>query len=356
MTWDASQDDPRRGFGKPGGDWEGVRPSFDNPFTWSVPLGRVFGISVRVHLLLLIFIVVELGRAISIDQSEGTSLGLMLTATMLGGLFIVVLLHEFGHCIACRMTGGAADEILMWPLGGLAFCQPPNTWRAHLVTVIGGPAVNVIICLVLGTTLGLLTGRWLGVALPNPLSLGVLYSADLTSNWWITALFLVNWVSLLLFLFNLIPMFPLDGGRVLQSLLWSKMGYTRSMRIAVRVGYVGAVLLVIFGWIMEEFTLIGIAIFGGIVCYLTHKQLEYTDEMLGFETDDAATWLADSLKDDAPSPRDQKRAAKEAEAQRKHAEEVDRILDKIRTSGMKSLTLREKRILKKESKRKRESS
>ena len=355
MGWDESRDDHRRAFGKPGGDWEGVRPSFDNPFTWSVPLGRVFGINVRVHLLLLIFIVLELGRALSLDEEAEAALGLGVTAMLLGGLFIVVLLHEFGHCLACRWVGGAADEILMWPLGGLAYCQPPNRWQPNLVTVLGGPAVNVGICLVLGPILGMLTGTWLGVALPNPLSLNALYRTDVSGEWWLIAMFLVHWVSFLLLLFNLIPMFPLDGGRVVQTLLWPKLGYTRSMRVAVRIGYVGAVLLFIFGWIMQAFTLIGVAIFGGIICYITHKQLEYTDEMLGFETDDASTWLADSMKDDAPSAREVARAEKEEIARRQHAEEIDRILDKIRTSGMQSLNGREKRLLKKESERRREA-
>ena len=86
---------------------------------------------------------------------------------------------------------------------------------------------------------------WWGVAIANPFGAGVgLYDESLDGSWLLYALYLTNWINLLLLMFNvLVPMFPLDGGRILQALLWRKFGYVRSMRFAVRSGYVGAIVL-----------------------------------------------------------------------------------------------------------------
>jgi Zn-dependent protease len=125
MTWDErpeEQDDPWRKLGRPGGDWQGLRPSFDNPVTWSIPVGRVAGIDVRLHAIFLLFIAVEFVR----ESLEATTTTFIPLCMVLGGLVLIVFLHELGHCLACRWVGGQAMEILMWPLGGLAFTLPPH--------------------------------------------------------------------------------------------------------------------------------------------------------------------------------------------------------------------------------------
>ena len=193
----------------------------------------------------------------------------------------------------CRHTGGQANEILMWPLGGLAYCQPEHHWRAHAITAIGGPLVNVIIFVILTPILGILTGTWWGVAIPNLFEPSIL---EVTINgqqpWWLLTVFIVQWMSLILLAFNMLPIFPLDGGRIVQSTLWSKFGYTRSMQLAVYAGYVGAILLGITGAVLGHWMLIAIAIFGGLTCYTTLKQLQFTDEVLGFSAsgDESESW------------------------------------------------------------------
>jgi stage IV sporulation protein FB len=362
MTWrdrDEYSDNPADRYGRPGGDWRNLRPSLDNPMTWAVPFARILRIDIRIHAVFLLWIVIELARSLGPADKDATSpLGFGLAAIFVGALFTVVLLHELGHCLACRRTGGTADEILMWPLGGLAYCQPPNTWRANMVTVVGGPLVNVIICLVLAPVLFVLTGRMLGVAIPNPLGFSLFDVAlrDGTQPWWLLILYALQFVSLLLLLFNLLPMFPLDGGRIVQCALWSRMGYVKSMRISVRVGYFGAIALVLFGAITSHWMLIGIACFGGITCWLTHKQLEFTQDMLGFEDDTYAQslMLGDAEEDAEPEPAVSKREAKkQAEAEELEAE-VDRLLAKIAAQGMDSLTGREKKLLKQASDRRRQ--
>jgi stage IV sporulation protein FB len=353
MSWrdrDYADDGSDR-MGRPGGDWQGVRPTFDNPMTWSVPLGRVVGIVVRVHIVFLIYIVIRLARSLaSPDATEAVPLGFALTALQLGCLFGIVLVHEFGHCIACRRTGGEADEILMWPLGGLAFCRPEQRWLPHLVTAVGGPAVNVIIFVLLAPTLGLICQSW-SAAIPNPVQLHLPVLPDDRQPWWLLALFFIHHVNLILLLFNLLPIFPLDGGRIVQAALWPRFGYVMSMRLAVYAGYIGAIGLLIFGAVLRDLMLVAIALFGGFTCWLTLKQLQWTEAVMGGGGDDyaASLWADDDEKKDRKKrkpDRVQRRRLRRARAEAEESAEVDRILNKIARAGMESLTRRERALLK----------
>src|SRR5438067_1929792 len=103
-----------------------------DPLTWSLPLGRLFGIMIRVHIL---FPFVALGQILHAGAREGASPeDWKLAAGMMGLLFVSVLLHELGHCFGARMVDGDAQDILMWPLGGLAYVEVPHTAWANFVT------------------------------------------------------------------------------------------------------------------------------------------------------------------------------------------------------------------------------
>lgn len=364
MSWHdrdgPADDDPMRRFGRPGGDWQGLRPTLDNPMTWSVTVGRFLNITVRVHAIFLLFIVIEVIRAARAKATlaDPFSHGFWPVVLAMICLFGIVLLHEFGHCLACRKVGGQADEILMWPLGGLAFCRPPNNWRAHLATAVGGPMVNVVLCVTAGTMLVLITGgRW-GLAIPNPFKLDAgLIQPEIARSWAHMTLFWINALSLVLLLFNLLPIFPLDGGRIVQAALWPRFGYARSMRFTVRVGYVGAIALGITGFVMPSVMLVMIAVFGGITCYITHKQLEFAEQFMGGEFDLFAASVDQGEPADAePARRSrwQRRVERRALRQQQESGQVDQILHKIAESGMESLSAAEKRLLKRATQRKRQ--
>src|ERR1700722_11736980 len=107
-----------------------------DPFAWSVPLGRLFGITIRVHLL---FPFVALGLILhaAFTKSQGVAPpeGKWVDASIfMLILFFVVLLHEFGHCFGARFVHGEAQEVLLWPLGGLANVEVPHRPRAHFLT------------------------------------------------------------------------------------------------------------------------------------------------------------------------------------------------------------------------------
>lgn len=148
-------------------------------------------------------------------------------------LFGIVLLHEFGHALACRQTGGTADQIVLWPLGGIAFVSPPRRPGAVLWSIAAGPLVNVALVPVLFVALSLASQR----ADESP---------DLYVLIW--SIFRIN---IALLIFNLLPVYPLDGGQILRALLWFPLGEIRSLQIASVVGLVGGAglaLLALMQW------------------------------------------------------------------------------------------------------------
>jgi Zn-dependent protease len=140
-------------------------------------------------------------------------------------LFGVVLLHEFGHALACRQTGGQADTIVLWPLGGIAFVKPPARPGAYLWSMAAGPLVNVVLFPFFTLFAFMLTKLHWKTVHPD------FYHFVLT-------LWFMNGVLLF---FNLIPVYPLDGGQILRGLLWLKLGPIRSLKVASIIGFGGAI-------------------------------------------------------------------------------------------------------------------
>src|ERR1700730_588137 len=119
-----------------------------DPMRSSIPVFRLFGIQVRVHIFFfLITLGLFLRHQYTLPQYDNVWWLDMFLLTIVV-LFGSVLLHEFGHCFGARYVGGEASEVVIWPLGGVGFTDIPHRWRALFVTVAAGPAVNVLICLV----------------------------------------------------------------------------------------------------------------------------------------------------------------------------------------------------------------
>lgn len=323
-------------------------------FGWSLPFFRVprwvpglRGIDVRVHLL---YILIAAGELVGAMQ-EG-SIGVPYVAKMMVVLFVLVLLHEFGHCLACRLVGGQADRVLMWPLGGLAYCSPPHRWKPSLITTLGGPGVNAALFPVFAALLVASGAEWSSVVF-NPFNpQGVLGKVYFLGGSWRGWLWAAHYMNLLLFCFNmLLPMFPMDCGRVVQELLWRRLGYKRSMVISVNIGLFAAIALGVFAVTTGQSRLIGIALFGGLTCYnqKQHLAMMADDSPWGYDTEKGYAGFAD--QDDAPAKPSwfQRRAAKAAEKQARAEAalnaEVDRILTKIRLEGMGALTAKERATL-----------
>ena len=326
--------------------------SSGNPLSWilygSVPLFTVFNIRVRMHASLLIVVAWEL---LVSELPHGMGVGNAMTFGVV--LFGIVLLHEFGHCFAARRVGGDANEVILSPLGGAAFVDAPNRPWPQLITAVGGPAVNVIIC---GVTYAAM--RLIVVLVPhahftlNPLIVGGVYSYLA----WIFA------ISLGLLIFNLLPIYPLDGGRILQCLLWFKLRFYRATLITCMVGMIGSVLMAMYGIAFWNswygFILVIIAISCFLTCFQTRAQLkaagpwEFEDEGIDYS---ASMWHPDDhpKKHKKLSRRAVRRLRKQAQREEEEQAQIDAILSKVSAQGMQSLTWWERRALRKATERQR---
>ena len=160
-------------------------------------------------------------------------------------LFLIVLTHEFGHALACRSVGGNADRIVLWPLGGVAYVDPPPRPGATLWSIVAGPLVNVVLIPILWAITSLAFSAGWAETMPNAMHL-------------LANIFFINkW----LLIFNILPIFPLDGGQILRSLLWFVLGRARSLLVATVLGLLGAAAFVFFAYKVGSTWLIIMAVF-----------------------------------------------------------------------------------------------
>lgn len=150
-------------------------------------------------------------------------------------LFAIVTTHEFGHALACRQVGGNANQIVLWPLGGVAYVDPPQRPGAVLWSIVAGPLVNVVLLPVLGGLYAF--GNSLGWAFTMP---------DVHEFLWIVLL-----TNIGLLVFNMLPIYPLDGGKILWALLWFPLGRARSLMVSVILGFIGMIAFVAYGIWMQ---------------------------------------------------------------------------------------------------------
>jgi Zn-dependent protease len=189
----------------------------------SLRLFRFSGIQVYLHWSWFAVALYE------IQTRRGTYSSMLWNALEYLGLFLIVLMHEFGHSLACRSVGGKADQIVLWPLGGVAYVNPPQRPGATLWSIAAGPLVNVLLAPML-TVLWVLAGQsgW-DETMPN--------AFHLVETLW--------QINLVLLIFNLMPVYPLDGGQIFRSILWFFMGRARSLMVASMVGFGGVALIIV---------------------------------------------------------------------------------------------------------------
>ncbi|NJN99382.1 MAG: CBS domain-containing protein [Anaerolineales bacterium] len=212
---------------------------------WSIKVGRIFGIDIKVHLTFLLILV---WGALNYGGSAGPLYGLLVTL----GLFALVLLHELGHSVAALGYGIPVKDITLLPIGGLARLERmPEKPLHELVVALAGPLVNVVLAVILLPLVAVLA-----VFQGEPFSLRTLMQPGLLG--FLTFLLSAN-VSLAVF--NMIPAFPLDGGRVLRAALGFFTNYQRATQVAVTVGRVMAVALGLYALYNSQILLTFIAIF-----------------------------------------------------------------------------------------------
>jgi Zn-dependent protease len=188
----------------------------------SIHLFRLAGVDLYLHWSWFLV------AAFEIENRNGSYSSVAWNVLEYLGLFSIVLLHEFGHAMACRQVGGTANQIVLWPLGGVAYVNPPQRPGATLWSIAAGPLVNVALLPIF--VAGVVMSRSLGWASTMPDAYQLLRA--------------VMWIDISLLVFNMLPIYPLDGGQILRSLLWFVLGRGRSLMVTTILGLVGIVGLI----------------------------------------------------------------------------------------------------------------
>jgi Zn-dependent protease/predicted transcriptional regulator len=207
---------------------------------WSFTVGRIAGIRVELHVTFLLFVGVI---AVQNGLLNGHLDAALMSVAMMLLAFACVLLHELGHALTARRFGIRTLDIVLLPIGGVARLERmPDRPRQEILVAIAGPAVNLAILLLL---LPFRVVQWP----PNP--------EQMTGQ----VLPFVFFVNLAMLLFNLVPAFPMDGGRVLRATLAMRMPYAKATRIAATIGQAIALLFGLAGIMTSNTILIFIALF-----------------------------------------------------------------------------------------------
>lgn len=257
--------------------------------SWSFPAGRLLGVDIRVHLTfvaLLIFVWVT--QSVTMGSS-GAARGVALVAVIFGS----VVLHELGHALVARRSGIMVRSIILLPIGGVTLMEDLGPQHSNPVRdiriALAGPLVNLAIAAVSGAFI-----------------LAILPQADLWARPFVYAGNLPRalfWGNVFLGAFNLLPAYPMDGGRILRAFLSERMEYVRATRIAVTVGQAFAMLLIFLGVWSPWLMLIGFFLFVGaqledrsVVFQSVLESVRMEDVMLtGFSTLSPADTLEDAL-------------------------------------------------------------
>lgn len=333
-------------------------PSRENPLYWSFPLGTWLSTRVRMSVFFPLILLVLCFRL-------GVQLGLITSLV----LFVSVLVHEFAHVLAARYTGGGGDEILVWPLGGLAYVHPANTYGSVVLTAAAAPLANLVLCG--ASVLGVLQNRaegFLAEAL-NPFVMpNLAFESQVVADL-LVVVFVVNWV---LFLVNLIPIYPLDGGQILQATLYEHLGHAHGAELYAKIGTVCAVLLMVVGLLLpepHETSGASLVFIGAVVLVLNHLETlrhrvgdEHDESFMGYDFSQGYTSLEKEFES-TPKPRrpglvqrwlERRRTVKEQRQQEFDAmvdQQLDFILQKVHDQGIDALTKHERALLNKASSR-----
>jgi Zn-dependent protease len=211
--------------------------------SWSIPIGRLFGIEIRIHWTFAFLLAFLLFTEVATQDATAALRVLGLFAIVFGS----VVLHELGHALVARGLGIPAKGIILLPIGGItildeahAIPDPVNDWNRDIRIAAAGPLVNLFIA---GLSALVLLATVPGISLTaKPL----LHSSALLRS--------IVWANLYLGLFNLLPAYPMDGGRVLRAFFSRRVDLVRATHRAVRIGHVFSILMIMVGMLLSSRT------------------------------------------------------------------------------------------------------
>lgn len=260
--------------------------------SWSIPVGRLFGIEIRIHLTFVFLLFVVWSMEAGAQDANTVLHGLALVGIVFGS----VVLHELGHALVARGSGIPAKGIILLPIGGVtildeanALPDSANAWLRDIRIAVTGPLVNLLIA---GVAALVLTAAIPGFSVTaKPL----LHSSALYRS--------IVWVNVYLGLFNLLPAYPMDGGRVLRAIFSRRMDMVQATQRAIRIGNVFSILFMMVGILLVNWWLVMIGFFLFIGAQLEERSAVFQSVLQSVRleevmlTDFATLSPADTLED-----------------------------------------------------------
>lgn len=227
----------------------------------SIKLFEIFGISIEIHitflLLPLLFGIFAGPRGV----------------VLIVGVFVCVTLHELSHALQARKFGVKVDSVVLLPIGGVATMKSmPEKPSQEFIIAISGPLFNFILAAILFYP----TYYFLGP--------GIFFNPSLRA--WPHTFAYLYWLNIVLGVFNLLPAFPMDGGRVLRAFLAQRMGFQKATKIAVNFGHIFSILFAFWGIVQNNFWLILIAIFVYMAASQEELQVDIMETLKRFKVKD----------------------------------------------------------------------
>jgi Zn-dependent protease len=347
-------------------------PTMSDPLTWSpIRLGRWFGTTVKVHIFLILFVVITLLTALLATKAEEGLRQFRQTACWLALLMLALAIHELAHALAAHWLDCDQEEVHVWPLGNLVAPSMAPRNSEHFLVALAGPVVSGALFLSIAVSLSLFTeARFVWNPFGNPTDSGAPSMPGDTLAPPLKSIWIIGWFGYLnyvLFLANLLPALPFDGGRMFRAYLSStaalstrdsNYGPWTARATAAVLGLTGLVRLLL-KWRADGITLIVLAVLIELLVRTESRMLEdggyFEDGVFGYDFSEGYT----SLENNAAKVRPYKESAlrrwrrrrselrRQRRMMREAAEErrMDEILDKLYREGRGSLTDEEQRFL-----------
>lgn len=317
----------------------------ERPWTWSIPVVRIRSYSIRLHVTLLAFVVLQILRTFLSSAtgplpSESAPMIVSLVA-----LFWLVMIHDAAREFVSRRVGAEFSTLMLWPAGGISWRQPSDAWVNRLSAALAGPVALLLVGVCIAGTLFVRLGSWQNALLPSPLSLDGLSLFD--SDRIGAILWLILWTDAMVLAASLLPMHPFAGGRIVASLLEVRFDFLRAQRISLIATMVLGILLAIVALASNALIVLlaaTVAITTGMAGARGLMQSEFSSGFGQFAPRDEANRTDEDRR---------KKETRTAEKLRSEEAKVDAILRKIAQTGMSSLSWSERRLLKNATRRKR---
>src|ERR1700674_4462770 len=260
--------------------------------SWSIPVGRLFGIEIRIHLTFLFLLAFVWSTEAAAQDASAALRALALVGIVFGS----VVLHELGHALVARGSGIPAKGIILLPIGGITILDEAHAipdsidaWKRDIRIAVAGPLVNLVIA---GLSAIVLLAVIPGFSLTaRPL----LHSSALLRS--------IVWSNLYLGLFNLLPAYPMDGGRVLRAVFSRRTDMVQATQRAVRIGHVFSIMFMMVGMLMSNWWLVMIGFFLFVGAQLEERSAVFQSVLQSVRleevmlTDFATLSPADTLED-----------------------------------------------------------